>query len=245
MKGPASYNIYRDGNSLTNSKNTTYIDKDLDFGTEYIYEISSLSDDGLEGPLSEPVKEKTPKIFKIKGQLINEKGQPKIEEAKVFLYTADNVLWEEYTAGSNGKFTFENRIISGQYRIKAFGNGHGNNGEYAGNGGINITIKNKDENPKINLSTDGLRPKMVAKRGVQRVLVKWEPLLLMQNLIVFIKMVRLLLRKLRKQSTLIMLHPESFMNIMLELGIFMIWKVLNQINKNKNLLFNFPLSNQA
>ena len=85
------------------------------------------------------------------------------------------MLWEEYTAGSNGKFTFENRIISGKYRIKAFGNGHGNNGEYAGNGGINITIKNKDENPKINLSTDGLRPKMVAERGVQRVLVKWEP----------------------------------------------------------------------
>ena len=62
VEGPASYNIYRDGNSLTNSKNTTYIDKDLDFGTEYTYEISSLSDDGLEGPLSEPAKEKTPQI---------------------------------------------------------------------------------------------------------------------------------------------------------------------------------------
>ncbi|MDG1223630.1 MAG: carboxypeptidase regulatory-like domain-containing protein, partial [Candidatus Marinimicrobia bacterium] len=176
VDGPASYNIYRDGKSLTNSKNTNYHDNDLDFGKEYTYEISSLSDDGLEGPLSEPVKKKTPKIFKINGQLINEKGQPKIEEAKVFLYNNNNVLWEEYTAGSNGKFTLENRIISGNYRIKVFGNGHGNNGEYAGNGGINITIKDKDESPKINLSTDGLRPILAAKRGVQRVLVRWKAL---------------------------------------------------------------------
>ena len=176
VDGPRSYNIYRDGKTLTNSKKTTYVDKDLDFGTQYTYEISSLSDDGLEGPLSEPAKEKTPSIYKINGQLINEKGQQKIEEAKVFLYTADNILWEEYTAGSKGKFTFENRIIAGKYMIKAFGNGHGNNGEYAGNGGINVTVKNKDENVKIKLSTDGLRPKMVAKRGVQRVLVKWKAL---------------------------------------------------------------------
>ena len=176
VDGPGSYNIYRDGKSLTNSKKTTYVDKDLDYGTQYTYEISSLSDDGLEGPLSEPAKEKTPSIYKINGQLINEKGQQKIEEAKVFLYTADNILWEEYTAGSKGKFTFENRIIAGKYMIKAFGNGHGNNGEYAGNGGINVTVKNKDENVKIKLSTDGLRPKMAAKRGVQRVLVKWKAL---------------------------------------------------------------------
>ena len=176
VDGPSSYNIYRDGKSLTNSKNTSYHDKDLDFGKEYTYEISSLSDDGLEGPLSEPTKEQTPKIFKINGQLINEKGQPKIEEAKVFLYNDNNVLWEEYTSGSNGKFTLENRIISGNYRIKVFGNGHGNNGEYAGNGGININIKNKDESPKINLSTDGLRPELSAKRGVQRVLVRWKAL---------------------------------------------------------------------
>ena len=64
----------------------------MDFGEEYTYEISSLSDDGLEGPLSEPQKKSTPKIFKINGQLINEKGQPKIDEAKVFLYTDKNVL---------------------------------------------------------------------------------------------------------------------------------------------------------
>ena len=90
-----------------------------------------MSDDGLEGPLSEPQKKSTPKIFKINGQLINEKGQPKIERPK-FSLTDKNVLWEEYTAGSNGKFTLENRIISGDYKIKVFGNGHGNNGEYAG-----------------------------------------------------------------------------------------------------------------
>ena len=45
VDGPASYNIYRNGKSLTNSKNTKYHDKDLDFGEEY--EISSLSNDGL------------------------------------------------------------------------------------------------------------------------------------------------------------------------------------------------------
>ena len=49
-----------------------------------------------------------------------------------FLYTDKNVLWEEYTAGSNGKFTLENRIISGDYKIKVFGNGHGNNGDMQG-----------------------------------------------------------------------------------------------------------------
>ena len=35
--------------------------------------------------------------------------------------------------------------------------------------------------------------------------------------------------------------PESFMNIMSEPGIFMIWRALSQINKNKNRPFNFPL----
>ena len=138
----------RNGKSLTNSKNTNYHDKDLDFGEEYTYEISSLSDDGLEGPLSEPVKKQTPKIFKINGQLVNEKGQPKIDEAKVFLYTDSNVLWEEYTAGKNGKFSLENRIISGDYKIKVFGNGHGNNGEYAGNGGINICLLYTSPSPR-------------------------------------------------------------------------------------------------
>ena len=127
----------------------------MDFAKQYTYEISSLSDDGLEGPLSEPAKENTPNIFKLNGQLINEKGQPKIEEAKVFLYTKDNVLWEELTAVSNGKFTFENRIITGEYTIKAFGDGHGNNGEYAGNGGKIVSVKNKDVSVKINLSTNG------------------------------------------------------------------------------------------
>ena len=39
VDGPASYNIYRNGKSLTNSKNTKYHDKDLDFGEEYTYEI--------------------------------------------------------------------------------------------------------------------------------------------------------------------------------------------------------------
>ena len=176
VDGATSYNIYRNGKELTNSRNNNYKDGDLDFAKQYTYEISSLSDDGLEGPISEPAKENTPNIFKLNGQLINEKGQPKIEEAKVFLYTKDNVLWEEFTAGSNGKFTFENRIITGEYTIKAFGDGHGNNGEYAGNGGKTVSVKNKDVSVKINLSTNGLRPEMRAKRGVQKVLIVWKSL---------------------------------------------------------------------
>ena len=176
VDGATSYNIYRNGKELTNSRKNNYKDGDLDFAKQYTYEISSLSDDGLEGPLSEPAKKNTPDIFKINGQLINEKGKPKIEEAKVFLYTKDNVLWEEFTAGSNGKFTFENRIITGQYTIKAFGDGHGNNGEYAGNGGKAVSVKNKDVSVKINLSTNGLRPEMRAKRGVQKVLIVWKSL---------------------------------------------------------------------
>ena len=172
-----------------------------------------MSDDGLEGPLSEPQKKSTPKIFKINGQLINEKGQPKIDEAKVFLYTDKNVLWEEYTAGTNGKFAHEKRIITRDYKIKLIGNGHGNNGEYAGNGGINITIKNKDERPKINLSTDGLRPMMVAKRGVQRVLVKWTPLTHAESYTVY-KNNKPVAEKIKETKYIDMLPLENFMSIM-------------------------------
>ena len=118
VDGPASYNIYRNGKSLTNSKNTKYHDKDLDFGEEYTYEISSLSDDGLRGSIIRASKEKYAKIFKINGQLINEKGQPKIEEAKVFLYTDKNVLWEEYTAGSNGKFTLKIALFQAIIKLR-------------------------------------------------------------------------------------------------------------------------------
>ena len=176
VEGATSYNIYRDGDELTNSRKTKYKDLDLDFGRKYTYKISSLDGDGLEGPESEPAIENTPEIYKIIGQLKNETGQPKIEEAKVFLYTKDNVLWEEFTAGSNGKFTFENRIIAGEYIIKAFGDGHGNNGEYAGNGGKNVIVKNKNLNVTIPLSTDGLRPEMIVKSGVQKLLIKWKAL---------------------------------------------------------------------
>ena len=37
IDGPASYNIYRNGKSLTNSKNTNYHDKDLDFSDQFIF----------------------------------------------------------------------------------------------------------------------------------------------------------------------------------------------------------------
>ena len=97
--------------------------------------------------------------------------------------------------------------------MNVFGNGHGNNGEYAGNGGINITIKNKDESPKINLSTDGLRPKMIAKRGVQRVLVKWKPLPHAESYTVY-KNNKPVAEKIKETKYIDNVAPENFMCIM-------------------------------
>ena len=108
--GASFYNLYRDGKVITNTADSSYNDRDLDYNKEFSYQISSLTESGLEGPLSRK-KQSTPNAYKISGRLVTEEGKEKINEAKIFLYTADNKLWGEYTAGFAGKFTFDDRII--------------------------------------------------------------------------------------------------------------------------------------
>lgn len=169
IEGAGSYNIYRDGRWLAGTSKSAYKDIDLKYGNTYKYEISSLASDGAEGPLSNSVNGETPPAFEISGVLINEDGNSKIEEAKIFLYTAaDNKLKDEYVAGSNGKFKFSNAVIPDDYIIKAFGDGHGN-------GGKNVTIKNNDiTGLNIPLSTDGLKTIVNIDRGVQSLTIKWK-----------------------------------------------------------------------
>tara|TARA_Y100000590_G_scaffold85898_1_gene96163 strand:+ start:2901 stop:7736 length:4836 start_codon:yes stop_codon:yes gene_type:complete len=178
--GASFYNLYRDGKVITNTPDDNYKDLDLDYGKEFSYQLSSLTDGGLEGPLSDPAKQKTPSTYKIAGRLVTEEGKERINEAKIFLYTEDNKLWSEYTAGFTGKFTFDDRIIAGKYRIKAFGNGYGNNVDYDDNGiigGEHVEVKNQDvKGVRINLTTGGLRPEMEIVRGVQELTIVWKPL---------------------------------------------------------------------
>ncbi|MBH09201.1 MAG: hypothetical protein CMG74_02415 [Candidatus Marinimicrobia bacterium] len=178
--GASFYNLYRDGKVITNTPDDNYKDLDLDFGKEYSYQLSSLTNSGLEGPLSDPAKQQTPQTYKIAGRLVTEEGKERINEAKIFLYTEKNELWAEYTAGFTGKFTFDDRIVAGTYRIKAYGNGYGNNVDYDDDGLIGgeiVEVKNKDvKGVRINLATDGLRPRMKIVRGVQELTITWEPL---------------------------------------------------------------------
>jgi len=178
--GAGFYNLYRDGKVITNTPDDNYRDRELDFGKEYSYQVSSLTESGLEGPLSNPAKQKTPSTYKISGRLVTEEGRERINEAKIFLYTEKNELWGEYTAGFTGKFTFDDRIIAGKYRIKAYGNGYGNNVDYDDGGivgGEHVEVKDQDiKGVRINLTTDGLRPDMKIIRGVQELTITWEPL---------------------------------------------------------------------
>ena len=178
--GASFYNLYRDGKVITNTPDDNYKDLDLDYGKEFSYQLSSLTDGGLEGPLSDPAKQKTPSTYKISGRLVTEEGRERINEAKIFLYTEDNKLWSEYTAGFTGKFTFDERIIAGKYRIKAYGNGYGNNVDYDDNGiigGEHVEVKNQDvKGVRISLTTGGLRPEMDIVRGVQELTIVWKPL---------------------------------------------------------------------
>jgi len=178
--GASFYNLYRDGKVITNTPDDNYKDLDLDYGKEYSYQLSSLTESDLEGPLSDPAKQKTPTAYKISGRLVTEEGKERINEAKIFLYTEKNELWSEYTAGFTGKFTFDDRIVAGTYRIKAYGNGYGNNVDYEDGGIIGgeiVEVKNNDiKGVRINLSTGGLRPDMKIIRGVQKLTITWKPL---------------------------------------------------------------------
>ena len=91
--GAGFYNLYRDGKVITNTPDDNYRDRELDFGKEYSYQVSSLTESGLEGPLSNPAKQKTPSTYKISGRLVTEEGRERINEAKIFLYTEKNELW--------------------------------------------------------------------------------------------------------------------------------------------------------
>ena len=70
-----------------------------------------------------------------------------MDQAKVFLYDSSGTkLLEEYVVSRNGKFTFENEIISGDYTIMVYGNG-------SGNGGDRVKVINQNvEDVKIDLS---------------------------------------------------------------------------------------------
>jgi len=169
VDGASSYNIYKDGKLLTNTAKQQYYDKSIKWDKEYVYHITSLTEDGIEGPESEKYKVKVPPIYVITGELIDEDGSSKnVDQAKVFLYAEGGKLKEEYIVSSNGKFRFEREVISGEYTIKAYGNG-------SGNGGDRIQIQNKDlKGLQIRLSTDGLRSEINVERGVEQLTIHWK-----------------------------------------------------------------------
>jgi len=169
VEGADSYNIYRDDKLVTNTGNLTYQDKGLDWDQLLAYHITSLTSDGQEGPNSQVHEIKVPAIFIITGILKDESGdEDNIDQAKVFLYTDAGELKDEYTVRKNGKFKFEKEIISGEYTIKAYGNGNGN-------GGKRITINEADLNDiNISLSTKGLRPTLKITRGTERLTLEWN-----------------------------------------------------------------------
>lgn len=169
VEGAESYNIYRDDDLVTNTSNLSYQDKGLKWGTVFKYHITSLTTDGKEGPNSQVHDIQVPAIFIITGTLKDEAGdEDNVDQAKVFLYTEAGVLKDEYTVSKNGKFKFEKEIISGEYTIKAYGNG-------SGNGGKRITINEADlKDLSISLSTKGLRPTLTVTRGTEKLTLTWN-----------------------------------------------------------------------
>ena len=169
VEGASSYNLYANGKKQTNTSKTEINLRSLKWDTEYSYYITSLTDDGIEGPESNKYTVRTPKIYVIKGTLFDENGDDKnVDQAKVFLYDSSGTkLLEEFVVSRNGKFTFENEIISGDYTIMVYGNG-------SGNGGDRVKVVNRNvEDVKIDLSTEGLRSNVVVERGVGQLTVHW------------------------------------------------------------------------
>ena len=170
VEGAASYNLYADGKLQTNTTKLEINLKSLKWDTDYSYHLTSLTDEGVEGPESEKYTIRTPKIFIIEGLLLDETGDGNnVDQAKVFLYDSlGSQLLEEFVVSKNGKFRFEKEIISNHYKIMVYGNG-------SGNGGERVHIKSSDiTNLKINLSTDGLRPVVNVERGVGQLTVNWS-----------------------------------------------------------------------
>ena len=169
VEGASTYNLYRDNKLLINTSKLEFIDKLLEWDTEYTYHLTSLTDEGAEGPKSLDYKQSTPPIYTIKGVLIDENGEKdNVDQAKVFLYDSlGTKLLEEYVVSRNGKFSFDKEIIAGNYTIMAYGNGSGNGG-----GRVNI-INQNIEDLKIDLSTEGLRSTIRVERGVGELTIHW------------------------------------------------------------------------
>ena len=131
VEGASSYNLYANGKLQTNTSKNEINLKKLKWDTEYTYYITSLTEDGVEGPPSPEYKVMTPKIFVIEGLLLDETGDEKnVDQAKVFLYDSSGTnLVEEFVVSRNGKFKFDNEIIADHYTIMAYGNGSGNGGD--------------------------------------------------------------------------------------------------------------------
>ena len=65
VEGASSYNLYANGKLQTNTSKNEINLKKLKWDTEYTYYITSLTEDGIEGPPSPEYKVITPKIFVI------------------------------------------------------------------------------------------------------------------------------------------------------------------------------------
>ena len=170
VEGASSYNLYANGKLQTNTTKNEINLKSLKWDTEYTYYLTSLTEDGVEGPPSSEYKVTTAKIFIIEGLLLDETGDAKnVDQAKVFLYDSSGTeLLEEYVVARNGKFRFENEIIADNYTIMAYGNG-------SGNGGDRVEVIDKDiTDLEINLSTEGLRSNVRVERGVGQLTIHWS-----------------------------------------------------------------------
>ena len=85
MEGATSYNLYRDEKLIINTSKLEFTDKLLKWDTEFKYHLTSLTDEGAEGPKSLDYIQKTPPIFVINGILIDENGnKDNVDEAKYF-----------------------------------------------------------------------------------------------------------------------------------------------------------------
>ncbi len=170
VEGASSYNLYANGKLQTNTDKLEINLRNLKWDTDYSYYLTSLTEDGIEGPKSPDYTVRTPKIYIIEGLLLDETGDANnVDQAKVFLYDSSGTsLLEDFIVSKNGKFRFENEIISDHYTIMVYGNG-------SGNGGDRVHVENSDINDlRINLSTEGLRPEVFVERGVGQLTVHWS-----------------------------------------------------------------------
>ncbi|MFL2983422.1 MAG: caspase family protein [Candidatus Neomarinimicrobiota bacterium] len=170
VEGAISYNLYANDKLQTNTTKNTINLKRLKWDTEYSYYLTSLTEDGVEGPKSPVYTVRTPKTYFIEGLLIDETGDEKnVDQAKVFLYDSSGTeLMGDDIVSKNGKFRLDNEIISNHYTIMVYGNG-------SGNGGERVQVENNDiEDMRISLSTDGLRSEVWVERGVGQLTVHWS-----------------------------------------------------------------------